>query len=101
MSAEHNLKQRLAAIVKVASADPFAKVASADAQLAMVTEAVLERKPAAKQEAAPIQKVASITDFTMSELFKHEEFRKGFSSVLEARGPEIEASLRKVAELKK
>ena len=103
-NAESNLQERLAEILNHGKDDPFSKLASTDAQLDEVVEAtieptneVVEEVEAAVEE--PVQKEASVTDFTVRELFAQPAFRQGFADTLSQRSDELSDAIEKVAGL--
>lgn len=110
--AELNLRDSLAEILN--AGDPFAKVASADAQLEDITEELFAEETevdsetedqetlVAIQEEAPVEasveiveKVAS--DMAMRDVVTDENFKKGFSDIFNSRSFEIEDAVEKIA----
>ena len=111
---ESTLQQRLADIVG-ASADPFAKVASADPQLDAIAEAtfeqaeetaeVTEEQPVeATTEEQPVEAVAkeaSVTDLSVREIVASDAFQAGFRDTYAQHAGEIEYAIAKLAEANK
>lgn len=111
---ESTLQQRLADIVG-ASADPFAKVASADPQLDAIAEAtfeqaeetaeVTEEQPVeATTEEQPVEAVAkeaSVADLSVREIVASDAFQAGFRDTYAQHAGEIEYAIAKLAEANK
>ncbi len=110
-TANENLKQRLTEILVSTQSDPFAKVASADANLDVAAEALYETLPENEdaEETSedvtpempslfqPVEKVASIHEMTVQEMVKTAEFQAGMRNVMERRAHEVEAAIEKIA----
>ena len=109
---ESTLQQRLADIVG-ASADPFAKVASADPQLDAIAEATFEQaeetvevpellqpvEATTEEQPEAVAKEASVADLSVREIVTSDAFQAGFRNAYAQRAGEIEDAVEKVAGL--
>lgn len=107
---ESTLQQRLADIVG-ASADPFAKVASADPQLDAIAEATFEQaeetvevpellqpvEETTEEQPEAVAKEASVADLSVREIITSDAFQAGFRNAYAQRAGEIEDAIEKVA----
>ena len=108
---ESTLQQRLADIVG-ASADPFAKVASADPQLDAIAEATFEQaeetvevpellqpveETTEEQPVEAVAKEASVADMSVRDIVTNEHFQAGFRNAYAQRVDEIDSAIEKVA----
>ena len=108
---ESTLQQRLADIVG-ASADPFAKVASADPQLDAIAEATFEQaeetpevpellqpveETTEEQPVEAVAKEASVADMSVRDIVTNEHFQAGFRNAYAQRVDEIDGAIEKVA----
>lgn len=112
-NAEENYKQRLVELLGTTQ-DPFAKVASDEAQLDLVTQTFYEglgdtaeaseaevQVPEILTPLKDLHKVASIADFSDRDILESAPFQAGFRSVMEKRANEFEEALEKIAEEEK
>lgn len=108
-NAEENYKQRLVELLGTTQ-DPFAKVASDEAQLDLVTQTFYEglgdtaeaseaevQVPEILTPLKDLHKVASIADFSDRDILESAPFQAGFRSVMEKYANEFEEALEKVA----
>jgi len=92
---EMNLQQRLAAIIETAHVNPFAKVASTDAQLALIADSLDDASQAAAPPVATPRTAPRV--LSLADIMKHAAFHQGFAAAYGARKEEIEEAFAKIA----